>query len=141
MWTRQHKQRNTGRLIIPSLCVAFLAYFGFHAYHGEFGINSKYQLEAQTVALQGQLDAIKARRMELERRVRLMHDGTLEKDMLDEQARRALNLSQADEITIMLPASVEITEFQLIANIFNDFNRLGACQLCKFVMAQRSDAC
>ncbi|WP_214472562.1 septum formation initiator family protein [Mesorhizobium sp. dw_380] len=105
MWTRQHKQRNTGRLIIPSLCAVFLAYFGFHAYHGEFGINSKYQLEAQTVALQAQLDAVKARRMELERRVRLMHDGTLEKDMLDEQARKALNLSQADEITIMLPAS------------------------------------
>ncbi|QKC96979.1 FtsB family cell division protein [Mesorhizobium sp. NZP2298] len=107
MWTRQHKQRNTGRLIIPSLCVVFLTYFGFHAYHGEFGINSKYQLEAQAVALQAQLDAVKARRMELERRVRLMHDGTLEKDMLDEQARRALNLSQADEITIMLPASVK----------------------------------
>ena len=105
MWTRQHKQRNTGRLIIPSLCAVFLAYFGFHAYHGEFGINSKYQLEAQTVALQAQLDAVKARRMDLERRVRLMHDGTLEKDMLDEQARMALNLSQADEITIMLPAS------------------------------------
>ncbi|MER8461937.1 septum formation initiator family protein [Mesorhizobium sp. M1396] len=104
MWTRQHKQRNNGRLIIPSLCAAFLAYFGFHAYHGEFGIYSKYQLEAQTVALQGQLDAIKARRMELERRVRLMHEGTLEKDMLDEQARKALNLSQADEITIMLPS-------------------------------------
>jgi cell division protein FtsB len=105
MWTRQHKQRNTGRLIIPSLCVVFLAYFGFHAYHGEFGINSKYKLEAETVALQAQLDAIKGRRMELERRVKLMHDGTLEKDMLDEQARRALNLSQPDEITIMLPAS------------------------------------
>ncbi|WP_137934214.1 FtsB family cell division protein [Mesorhizobium comanense] len=105
MWTRQHKQRNTGRLIIPSLCVVFLAYFGFHAYHGEFGINSKYKLEAQTVTLQAQLDAIKGRRMELERRVKLMHDGTLEKDMLDEQARRALNLSQPDEITIMLPAS------------------------------------
>ncbi|MBZ9704060.1 MULTISPECIES: septum formation initiator family protein [unclassified Mesorhizobium] len=107
MWTRQHKQRNTGRLIIPSLCAVFLAYFGFHAYHGEFGINSKYQLEAETVALQAQLDAIKARRMELERRVKLMHDGTLEKDMLDEQARKALNLSQADEITIMLPVSAK----------------------------------
>ena len=105
MWTRQHKQRNTGRLIVPAVSALFLAYFGFHAYHGEFGINSKYQLEAQTVALQAQLDAVKARRIELERRVRLMHDGTLEKDMLDEQARKALNLSQADEITIMLPTS------------------------------------
>ena len=105
MWTRHHKNRNTGRLIVPAIAVLFLAYFGFHAYHGEFGINSKYQLEAQTVALHAQLDAVKARRIELERRVRLMHEGSIEKDMLDEQARKALNLSQADEITIMLPTS------------------------------------
>jgi cell division protein FtsB len=107
MWTRQHKQRNTGRLIIPSLCAVFLAYFGFHAYHGEFGIYSKYRLQAQTNDLQGKLDDIKARRVGLERRVQLMHEGTLERDMLDEQARKALNLSQADEITIMLPATAK----------------------------------
>ena len=101
MWTRQHKQRNTGRLIVPGISALFLAYFGFHAYHGEFGIYSKYQLEAQAVELQARLDVIRAERLDLERRVQLLHDGTLEKDMLDEQARRALNLSQADEITIM----------------------------------------
>ncbi|MGB3897062.1 MAG: septum formation initiator family protein [Mesorhizobium sp.] len=105
MWTRQHKQRNTGRLIIPALCAVFVSYFGYHAYHGEFGITSRYRLQAETADLQAQLDAVKARRMELERRVRLMHDGTIEKDMLDEQARGALNLSRTDEITIMLPAT------------------------------------
>ena len=102
MWTRQHKQTNTGRLIVPALCAAFLTYFGFHAYHGEFGIYSKYRLEARAAELQAQLDVVKADRVELERRVQLLHDGTLEKDMLDEQARKALNLSHADEITIML---------------------------------------
>ena len=107
MWTRHHKNRNTGRLIVPAISALFLAYFGFHAYHGEFGIYSKYQLAAQTVELQGKYAAIKARRVDLERRVQLMHEGTLEKDMLDEQARRALNLSQADEITIMLPANAK----------------------------------
>jgi cell division protein FtsB len=101
MWTRQHKKRNTGRLIIPAISAVFLTYFGFHAYNGEFGIYSRYQLEARTVELQAQLDAVKGRRIELERRVQLLHDGTLEKDMLDEQARRALNLSHSDEITIM----------------------------------------
>jgi len=105
MWTRQHKKRNTGRLIIPAISAAFLAYFGFHAYNGEFGIYSRYQLEARTVELQAQYDAVKARRVDLERRVQLLHDGTLEKDMLDEQARKALNLSHADEITIMRPRS------------------------------------
>ena len=96
MWTRQHKQRNTGRLIVPAVAALFLAYFGFHAYHGEFGIYSKYLYEAQAVELQARLDTVKAQRLGLERRVQLLHDGTLEKDMLDEQARKALSLSHAD---------------------------------------------
>ena len=101
MWTRQHKQRNTGRLIVPAVSALFLAYFGFHAYHGEFGIYSKYLYEAQAVELQARLDAVKAQRVGMERRVQLLQDGTMEKDMLDEQARRALNLSKPDEIVIM----------------------------------------
>ena len=105
MWTRHHKNRNTGRLIIPAVSALFLTYFGFHAYHGEFGIFSKYQLEARAAELNIELAKAKSQRVELERRVQLLHDGTLEKDMLDEQARRALNLSHADEITIMLDSS------------------------------------
>jgi cell division protein FtsB len=101
MWTRQHKQRNTGRLIVPAIAVAFLSYFGFHAFNGEFGIYSKYRYEERIVALQAELEAVKKQRTELERRVQLLHDGTLEKDMLDEQARRALNMSNPEEITIM----------------------------------------
>jgi cell division protein FtsB len=103
MWTRQHKQRNTGRLIVPAISALFLAYFGFHAYHGEFGIYSKYQFETRATELRQRLETVRGQRMQLEHRVQLLHDGTLEKDMLDEQARRALNLSQSDEITIMLP--------------------------------------
>jgi len=103
MWTRQHRERKTGRMIVPVLAVLFLSYFGFHAYHGEFGINSKYQLQHRAVELQAQLDDIHERRVELERRVQLLHDGTIEKDMLDEQARRALNVSHADEVTIVRP--------------------------------------
>ena len=105
MWTRHHKNRNTGRLIVPAIAVLFLAYFGFHAYHGEFGIYSKYQLEARGLELTAELATNKAQRHAMERRVQLLHDGTLEKDMLDEQARRALNLSHSDEITIMLDGS------------------------------------
>ncbi|MBA3448335.1 MAG: septum formation initiator family protein [Pseudaminobacter sp.] len=101
MWTRQHKQRNTGRLILPALCAAFLSYFGFHAYHGEYGIYSKYALQERAVELHAQLDAVKSKRIDLERRVQLLHDGTLDKDMLDEQARKALNLSHANELIII----------------------------------------
>jgi cell division protein FtsB len=101
MWTRHHKQRAWGRLIVPSLAALFLTYFGFHAYHGSYGIYSKYQLQAQARELTAQLDEVRGRRLELEQRVRLLQDGSLEKDMLDEQARKALNVSLADELVIM----------------------------------------
>ncbi|MDI6026033.1 septum formation initiator family protein [Corticibacterium sp. UT-5YL-CI-8] len=101
MWTRQHKPRNTGKLIVPALCVAFLSYFGFHAYNGQYGIYAKYRYEEQAAVLQKQLDMRRAERMDIERRVRLVHDGSMQRDMLDEQARRALNVSKPDEVTIM----------------------------------------
>ena len=103
MWTRQHKRRNTGRLIVPSIAILFLAYFGFHAYHGEYGLYAKYRLEARATGLEKQLEGLKHQREMLEHRVALLHDGTLEKDMLDEQARGELNLAQKDEVIIYRP--------------------------------------
>ena len=103
MWTRQHKQSIAGRLIVPALTVGVVAYFAFHAYHGELGIYAGEDYAVRIVRLQAELDTVKERRVELERRVQLIEDGTLDKDMLDEQARRALNLTQSDELTIMRP--------------------------------------
>ena len=71
MWTRHHKRRNTGRLIVPAIAT-----------------------------LEGELEALREARRKLERRVSLLNDGSLERDMLDEQARRALNLARKNEIVI-----------------------------------------
>jgi len=100
MWTRQRKKRRTGALIVPAIAVAFLSYFGFHAFQGEFGIYAKYRLEERTAALRGELDSVRKERQLLEHRVQLLADGTLERDMLEEQARRALNLAHKDELII-----------------------------------------
>ena len=102
MWTRQHRPRKSGRLIVPAVAAVVLSYFGYHVYHGEFGIDSKAQLRERAVVLQAELDKVRVQRAELENRVRMLRDGTIDKDKLDEQARRALNLSQPDEVTIML---------------------------------------
>jgi len=101
MWTRQYKKRNTGAVILPVVALAFLGYFGFHAFNGEFGIYSSYELVERKARLEAQLADLKDERARLESRVLLMHDGTIEKDMLDEQARRSLNLTKPDEITII----------------------------------------
>lgn len=102
MWTRQKRKTNRGRFVLPVLTAAFLSYFGFHAYHGEYGLYSRIQLEEQKAVLNKQLAAITVDREALEKRVSLLRDGTIEKDMLDEQARRALNLSHPDEVTIII---------------------------------------
>jgi cell division protein FtsB len=103
MWTRQHKTRKTGALIVPAVTLAFISYFGFHAFQGDYGIYSKYLLEERVASLRSDLEVVQEQRKTLEHRVQLLHDGTLEKDMLDEQARRALNLSLADEVVIIRP--------------------------------------
>jgi cell division protein FtsB len=100
MWTRQHKKRRTGALIVPAIAVAFLSYFGFHAFQGDYGIYAKYRLEERTAALRAQLEEVRKERRRLEHRVQLLADGTLERDMLEEHARRALNLAHKDELII-----------------------------------------
>jgi cell division protein FtsB len=101
MLTRQYKKRKTAAVILPLTAAAFLTYFGFHAWHGEFGIYSSYELVDRKARLETRLAELKQERHRLESRVALMQDGTIEKDMLDEQARRALNLTKPDEITII----------------------------------------
>ncbi len=101
MWTRQYRPRKTGRLIVPAMTALVLSYFGYHVYHGEFGIDSKDRLRERAAALQSELDTLRAERLALESRVTMMHDGTMDRDMLDEQARRSLNVSAPDELTIM----------------------------------------
>ncbi|MBR7652797.1 septum formation initiator family protein [Ochrobactrum oryzae] len=101
MWTKQKRKSIRGRFVLPILTAAFLSYFGFHAYHGEFGLYSRIQLEEQKSLLTKQLEQVTADRTALEKRVALLRDGSIEKDMLDEQARRALNLSHPDEVTII----------------------------------------
>lgn len=102
MWTKQKKKTRRGRLIVPAIAGLFFTYFGFHAYHGEYGLYNKIRLEQESTVLEQRLAVLTAERLAFENQVRLLRDGTLEKDMLDEQIRRALNVSHPDEVTIML---------------------------------------
>ncbi|NRP18794.1 Cell division protein FtsB [Ensifer adhaerens] len=100
MWTRHHKKRKLGRLVLPLIAVAFLSYFGYHSIHGGYGLKATEQFDRQIVERQARLDELTKQRTTLEKEVQLMSDGSLERDMLDEKARLALNMSRSDEIVI-----------------------------------------
>lgn len=68
---------------------------------GRHGLYSHQEAVAHAAELEHKLFALQAESNELKKRVRLLMDGSIEYDMLDEQARYHLNLIQADEIVIM----------------------------------------
>ncbi|AJY46939.1 FtsB family cell division protein [Martelella endophytica] len=100
MWTRHHKSRIYGRLVVPAIAACFLSYFVYHSIHGDYGLNAAKRFEAHKELNQRRLDKLVAEREALEQRVKRLSDGSLMKDALDERARYALNLLKPDEIVI-----------------------------------------
>jgi cell division protein FtsB len=99
--TKQYRKSRLARLIVPVIALGFLGYFAMHAQSGRYGLEAKEQLERSRAASQARYDDLRRQREALEQRVQLLHDGTLDRDMIDERARRALNFSSANEIVIM----------------------------------------
>ena len=102
MAVRLRRRITPGRFIAPAASLTILGYFLFHAFSGQYGIRAQIALDAQKAALQTELAALEVQRDRLKDRVALLREGTIERDMLDEQARRQLNLVHADETVILL---------------------------------------
>lgn len=85
---------------MPAITAAFLAYFGYHSIHGEYGLRATERFEQQKVQREQKLAVLVKKRKALEQQVKLLSDGSIERDMLDEEARSQLNVSRPDEIVI-----------------------------------------
>jgi cell division protein FtsB len=89
---------------MPVLTMAFLGYFVFHAFNGFYGIWSMDRLEADAVRLSTELAALKDEHAEFERRVGMLRSDNLDADIVDVEARAALNRLRPDEVVIPLVA-------------------------------------
>jgi len=101
MWTRHRRRSPFRHLILPILAIGVLTYFGHHALTGSFGLASKEEYETRISALNAELALLEGQRAELEKRTGMLRDGSLERDMIDEQARRVLGLTRENEIVIL----------------------------------------
>jgi cell division protein FtsB len=104
MITRQRKQSPLRRLWMPLLTAGFLGYFAFHAFSGSFGILAMDRLKAEGDRLKVDLDRLKDEREALERRVSYLRADSLDADMVDVEARQALNVMRPDELLITMDA-------------------------------------
>lgn len=110
MITRQHKRSFVHRLWMPLLALGFLGYFGFHAFSGYYGIWSSEQMATETARLTAERNTIKGERIALEKRVAALRSEQLDADMVDVEARLALNRLRPDEVVLRSGASQQKSE-------------------------------
>ena len=93
--------RRRARLVVgPVLGISLVAYFAYHLVQGDRGMMAWMRLTQQVRAAKVTLASLETDRAKLERRVDLLRSEHLDSDMLDEQARRTLNLVAPNEIVI-----------------------------------------
>lgn len=97
---REVKRRSLAALV-PAICFATIAYFGYHAAEGDHGIHAYSRLAVQIQDIQVALSDVTQERKILERRVSLLRQDRLDLDMLEEQGHRVLGLLGTREMVIL----------------------------------------
>lgn len=102
MSTRQRKQSKVKPLLVPVCCLLVLGYFAYHAVEGDYGLFALGKLKQRVATLEIELEAVRDERKQMESQVALMRPESVDRDMIDERAREALNMSDAKDIVIFL---------------------------------------
>ncbi|MEO1749219.1 MAG: septum formation initiator family protein [Pseudomonadota bacterium] len=101
MWTRQYRKTWLRYCWFPALAAAACCYFYYHAIEGRFGLEQSEVYAQQIASLQNQLAALSSERIVLKARTEALSNGSLERDMIDEQARKMLGLSSQNELVLL----------------------------------------
>jgi len=75
-------------------------YFSYHLIVGHRGYFSLKQTQNQIIELEQALDIAQIEREQLETKVKMMRPGSIDRDLLEEQARHILGYQHANEIVI-----------------------------------------
>jgi cell division protein FtsB len=105
MSTRQRKQSKVRPLLLPLCCLFIMGYFAYHAVEGDYGLFALGKLKDRVASLDAELAKARVERQRMERQVALMRPESLDRDMIDERAREALNMANAKDIVIFLDPS------------------------------------
>jgi cell division protein FtsB len=89
---------------IPTVVLAALIfYFGFNALTGDRGLLTAREREAKLAEDEAQLKSLQSQRSELEQRARLLADGNLSRDLLEERAHVVLGFADPRDYVIRTP--------------------------------------
>ena len=89
-------------IIVLLTCALGLLYVGYQSVQGERGLLRWVERSAEADKLRAEVGALADERRKLERRVSGLRPESLDLDLLDQEARRTLNLGHPDEEVIFL---------------------------------------
>ena len=87
-------------IVAPTLCVCWIAYFGFGAIFGSTGYLALERLRIEEAVKAAEVEEIEDYRDTLEARAKLLHPKSLDPDMVDEKIRSVLGYARQDDIVI-----------------------------------------
>ena len=91
---------HAGQISAPVFAVALAGYFAYHAVQGDRGLLAWMTLKRDLVASRAQAAALAEERAWLEKRVALLNDDSLDRDMLEEQAMAMLNYGGPEDYIV-----------------------------------------
>jgi len=101
------KRRRLRAILIPLVLYgvsgAVSSYFVWHAVHGNRGLKTKEEYRLQMTALQEERDLLTNERKALERRIAMMRAESVERDILEEEARVLLGRVHRNDVVVFLP--------------------------------------
>ena len=100
MPTRYRRHSKLTGLLLPLIFAAVAGYFGWQSTRGTFNQEARAELRAERLTKADAFDALQAQREALEMRVTRLRTDALDADLLDERARRKLNLAGPKELII-----------------------------------------
>ena len=96
-------RRRAKVLVAPVFGLALTGYFAYHLVEGDRGLRAWLRLTQELRVAKGTLEQVSAERAVLERRVGNMRPDHLDRDLLDLQVRRTLDVAAPDEIIVLHP--------------------------------------
>jgi cell division protein FtsB len=76
------------------------AYFGYFLIYGNHGLVNLARVQQEIAVKRAELERMRRERLVLEHRVRLLRPESVDPDLLEEQARARLGLTERDEVVI-----------------------------------------
>lgn len=92
-----------GLLIVPAVSAAAILYFGYYAVWGTRGLLALSEVKTKLAVQEDRLAAISGRRASLEKRIRLLRNGSEDPDLIEEVARSQMLGSTPGQVAVPRP--------------------------------------